>query len=46
MDLNADRLGSDAQRPAFLREQRAKARVCRAEWHEVLGQLAISGEFG
>ena len=29
MDLNADRLGSDAQRPAFLREQRAKVRACR-----------------
>lgn len=29
MDLNADRLGSDAQWPAFLREQRAKVRACR-----------------
>lgn len=30
MDLNADRLGSDAQRPAFfLRKQQVKARACR-----------------
>ncbi len=46
MDLNADRLGSDAQRPAFFTRATSQSLCLQAEWHEVLGKLAISGEFG
>ena len=46
MDLNADRLGSDAQRPAFFTRATGQSPCVEAEWHEVLGQLTISGEFG
>jgi|GEM_PF-3302172 len=47
MDLNADRLGSDAQRSSFFANRAPKPVLVRGTARSpVLGQLVISDEFG